>query len=58
MNRIVCNRANRLLDGAGGIRINSASGIVSELLNMLRAGAADLDRWETGLRGLSVLGLL
>ncbi|KAJ7191405.1 hypothetical protein GGX14DRAFT_40062 [Mycena pura] len=39
----------------GGLRINAASGIVPELLNMLRA---DLDRWETGLRGLLVLGLL
>ncbi|KAJ6469228.1 hypothetical protein DFH09DRAFT_1111234 [Mycena vulgaris] len=35
--------------------INSKFGIVNELLNMLKAGSSDFDRWEVGLKGLLAL---
>ncbi|KAJ7436631.1 armadillo-type protein [Mycena latifolia] len=34
-----------------------SSGIVHTLLNMLKSGTADIDRWEVGLKGLLALGL-
>jgi hypothetical protein len=37
--------------------IHSSSGIVHELLNMLNTGAADVDRWRIGVKGLLTLNL-
>ncbi|KAJ7930462.1 hypothetical protein B0H13DRAFT_2309422 [Mycena leptocephala] len=37
--------------------IHSSSGIVHELLNMLNTGAADVDRWRVGVKGLLTLNL-
>ncbi|KAJ7932164.1 hypothetical protein B0H13DRAFT_1857296 [Mycena leptocephala] len=37
--------------------MNPTFEIVSELLNMLKAGSTDFDRWEVGLKGLLALGL-
>jgi hypothetical protein len=33
-------------------------GIVNELLNMLKAGLTDFDRWQVGLKGLLALDLV
>jgi hypothetical protein len=37
--------------------MNSKFGIVDELLNMLKAGSSDFDRWEVNLKGLLALGV-
>ncbi|KAJ7875072.1 hypothetical protein B0H13DRAFT_1011278 [Mycena leptocephala] len=39
------------------IRVNSASGIILELLNMFDAGPIYFDRWQIGLKGLLALGV-
>ncbi|KAJ7182399.1 hypothetical protein C8R43DRAFT_4966 [Mycena crocata] len=39
------------------IRVNAASGIIPELLNMFAAGPVDFDRWQVGLKGLLALGV-
>jgi hypothetical protein len=33
------------------------SGIVHELVNMMKAGKTDFDRWQGGVKGLLALGL-
>jgi hypothetical protein len=37
--------------------VQSTSGIVPELLNMLNAGTTDIDRWQIGVKGLLALRL-
>ncbi|KAJ7861794.1 armadillo-type protein [Mycena olivaceomarginata] len=44
-------------DTRGSI-INPTSGIIRELLHMLRAAAIDFSRWQVGFKGLLALGLL
>ncbi|KAJ6600382.1 hypothetical protein DFH09DRAFT_1355676 [Mycena vulgaris] len=44
-------------DGSRGSIILASSGIVHELLNMMKAGTTDFDRWHVGLKGLLALGL-
>ncbi|KAJ7268276.1 armadillo-type protein [Mycena rebaudengoi] len=38
-------------------RMIQSSDIVLELLNLLKRGTTDIDRWEIGLKGLVVLGI-
>ncbi|KAJ7860698.1 hypothetical protein B0H14DRAFT_3445902 [Mycena olivaceomarginata] len=44
-------------DDTRGPIVESSSGIVHELLVMLRDGTFDFDRWQVGLKGLLALGL-
>jgi hypothetical protein len=48
--------SSRLADAPRKI-IGSASGIVHQLLKMLNAGTADVDRWGVVIKGLLGLGL-
>jgi hypothetical protein len=45
------------LDDTRAAIINPISGIVHELLKMMKAGTADFDGWQAGLKGLLALGL-